>query len=47
MIVVIWGYDFVVYMNYCFICGKNIDPLIVIYIKYQITLDLKRDIDLF
>jgi hypothetical protein len=28
------GYNLVVYKFYCFICGKNMDPLTVIYIKY-------------
>ncbi len=40
------GYDLLAYMLYYFICGKNIDPLTIIYIKYQITLDLKLDINL-
>ncbi len=46
MIIVTQGYDSVVYMLYYFICGVNIDMLTIIYIKYQITLDLKLDIDL-
>jgi hypothetical protein len=29
-----YGYNLVVCMFYCFICGRNIDPLTLIYIKY-------------